>query len=186
MPGEDGDGKGAEDGRKAKAPPQASEARLGRDDRPQAGRLRIRKGRRRIALAIALVIILIPVLYIFVIPRTEVSVRVFYNESVLNRINIDPQITNTGTNEATDVTLTIAVVNSTDREMGRKVYSIPGIARVFGVARLDAFDFRGDQFERYTIVIDIELSAGGTTLTRHWSHSTEEPWLNLDWTDKVS
>ncbi len=143
-------------------------------------------GRRRIAMAVAIVIILIPVLYFFVIPRTDVNVRIFYNESVLNRINIDPQLTNPGTNEATAVTLTIAVVNSTDREMGRKVYSIPSIARVFGVTRLDAFGFRGDQYERYTIVIDIELRAGGTTLTRHWSHNTEEPWLNLDWTDRVT
>lgn len=145
-----------------------------------------RRGRRRIALVIALVVILIPALYFFVIPRTELSVRVFYNESVLNNINVDPQITNTGTNEAESLTLTIAVVNSTDYEMGKKEYSIGDIPPVMGVAKLDALTFRGSQYERYTIVIDIELNAGGTTLTRHWSHNTEEPYLNLDWTDRVS
>ncbi len=144
-----------------------------------------RKGRRRIALVIVLVAILIPALYFFVIPRTEVNVRVFYNESVLNQINIDPQITNTGTNEATAVTLRIEVVNSTDNEMGKKEYSVPSVVQVLGVAKLDALSFRGDQYERYTIIIDIELKAGGTTLARHWSHNTEEPWLNLDWTDRV-
>jgi len=145
-----------------------------------------RRGRRRIALVTALVVILIPALYFFVIPRTELSVRVFYNESVLNNINVDPQITNTGTNEAESLTLTIAVVNSTDYEMGKKEYSIGDIPPVMGVAKLDALTFRGSQYERYTIVIDIELNAGGTTLTRHWSHNTEEPYLNLDWTDRVN
>lgn len=151
----------------------------------QAPRTR-RRRRRRIGLAVALIIVLIPVLYIFVIPRTDVAVKVFYNESMLNQINFDPQITNAGTNEATAVTLRLSVVNSTDFEMGRKEYSIREIEPVTGVARLDALNFRGNQYERYTIIIDIELSAGGTTLSRHWSHSTEEPWLNQDWTDKVA
>ena len=144
-----------------------------------------RRRRRRIGLAVAIAIILIPAMYFFVIPRTEINVRVFYNETLLNHIYIDPQITNTGTNEATAVTLRIAVVNSTDSEMGRKEYSINEIEPVMGVARLDALNFRGDQYERYTILIDIELRAGGATLSRHWSHSTEEPWLNQEWTDKV-
>jgi hypothetical protein len=144
-----------------------------------------RRRNRRMALAVVLVIILIPLLYVFVIPRTEVSVRVFYNESMLNRIFVDPEIANTGTNEVSAVTLRIAVVNSTDFEMGKKEYSVPGITQVFGLAKLDAIGFRGDQYERYTIIIDIELTAGGTVLSRHWSHSTEEPWLNQDWTDKV-
>lgn len=149
-------------------------------------RRRRRRSRKRIALAVVLVIILVPLLYLFVIPRTDVSVRVFYNESVLNQINIDAQITNTGTNEATGVTLTVAVVNSTDAEMAKREYSVPSIAQVFGVAKLDSLSFRGNQFEKYTITIDIELSAGGTTHRRHWSHDTEEPWLNQDWTDRVS
>ena len=144
-----------------------------------------RKRRRNIAIVIVLVAILVPALYFFVIPRTEVNVRVFYNESLLNQINIDPQITNTGTNEATAVTLRISVVNATDHEMGKKEYSIGEIEPVMGIAKLDPLTFRGSQYERYTIVVDIEMSAGGTTLARHWSHNTEEPWLNLDWTDKV-
>jgi len=78
-----------------------------------------RRRNRRMALAVVLVIILIPLLYVFVIPRTEVSVRVFYNESMLNRIFVDPEIANTGTNEVSAVTLRIAVVNSTDFEMGK-------------------------------------------------------------------
>jgi len=162
-----------------------AESDAGEDERRGLLKRR-RRGRRNIALVIALVVILIPALYLFVIPRTEVNVRVFYNESVLNNINIDPQITNTGTNEATALTLTIAVVNSTDFEMGKKEYAVSGVARVFGVAKLDALTFRGNQYERYTIIIDIEVKAGGTTLSRHWSHNTEEPYLNLDWTDTVS
>ena len=149
-------------------------------------RRRRRRSRKRLALAVVLVIILVPLLYLFVIPRTDVSVRVFYNESVLNQINVDAQISNTGTNEATDVTLTVTVVNSTDAEMARREYSVPSIAQVFGVAKLDSQSFRGDQFEKYTIIIDIELRAGGMTHRRHWSHDTEEPWLNQDWTDRVS
>jgi hypothetical protein len=145
-----------------------------------------RKGRRWIAIVIVLVVLLIPALYFLIIPRTDVSVRVFYNESVLNQINVDPQIINTGTNEVESVTLRISVVNSTDYDMGQKEYSIGEIAPVTGVAKLDSLTFRGDQYDRYTIIIDIELNAGGTTLSRHWSHNTEEPWLNLDWTDKVA
>jgi len=157
----------------------------GGDERRGVLKMR-RRGRRRIALVIALVVILIPALYLFVIPRTEVSVRIFYNESVLNNINVDTQISNTGTNEAGSLILTIAVVNSTDYEMGKKEYSIGKIAPVMGIARLDALTFRGNQYERYTIVIDIELNVGGTTLSRHWSHNTEEPYMNLDWTDRVA
>jgi len=154
------------------------------DEKRQALRKR-RKRRRNMAILIVLVIILIPALYFLVIPRTELSVRVFYNESVLNQINIDPQIANSGTNEATAVTLKIAVVNETDYEMGKKEYSIGEIEPVMGIAKLDPLTFRGSQYERYTIVVDIQWNAGGTTLSRHWSHNTEEPWLNLDWTDKV-
>ncbi|MBM4249977.1 MAG: hypothetical protein FJ149_11225 [Euryarchaeota archaeon] len=150
---------------------------------PRQGR---RRSRRRIAAAVVVVAVLVPLLYLFVIPRTEVVVRVHYNESVLNQINIDPQISNPGTNEATAVTLRIAVVNSTDAEMGKREYTVARIAQVFGVAKLDALTFRGDQYEKYTIIIDIELSAGGQTHKRHWSHSTAEPWLNQDWTDRVS
>lgn len=149
------------------------------------GKRRRWSGHRKAALLIVSVIIIIPLLYSFVIPRTELSVKVYYNESVLNQINIDPEIRNGGTNELTALTLRVAVVNSTDREMGSKGYTIGSVAPVFGVARLDALTFRGDQYERYTIVIDLEFSAGGTVHTRHWSHDTQEPWLNQDWTDKV-
>jgi len=149
------------------------------------GKRRRWSGRRKAALLIVSVIIIIPLLYFFVIPRTELSVKVYYNESVLNQINIDPEIRNSGTNELTALTLRVAVVNSTDWEMGSKEYTIGSVAPVFGVARLDALTFRGDQYERYTFVIDLEFSAGGTVHTRHWSHDTQEPWLNQDWTDKV-
>jgi hypothetical protein len=161
------------------------EARVESGEERREARQKRRKSRRRIAIVIVLIVILIPALYFLVIPRTDVSVRVFYNESVLNQINVDPQIINTGTNEVESVTLRISVVNSTDYDMGHKEYSITEIAPVTGVAKLDSLTFRGDQYDRYTIIIDIDLTAGGTTQSRHWSHNTEEPWMNQDWTDKV-
>jgi hypothetical protein len=152
--------------------------------RPDARR---RRGRhRRLALLAVAVIVIIPLLYFFVIPRTELAVKVSYNESVLNRINVAAQLKNSGTQEVTDVDLDVSVVNSTDSGMGSREYSVGTVAPYMGVAKLQSLTFRGDQYERYTIVVTISFSAGGERHSRHFSHDTQEPWMNQDWTDVIS
>jgi hypothetical protein len=145
------------------------------------------KGRRKLKLAAAvlLVIVLIPLLYFVIIPRTELTLKVFYNESLLNQINVDSELRNGGTVSADDISLEISVVNSTDAQMGQGNYS-GSIGPFSGPKKLDAITFRGSQYEDYTIIIDLKFSSGGRDYSRHWSHDTEEPWLNQEFTETVS
>jgi hypothetical protein len=60
------------------------------------------------------------------------------------------------------------------------------IAPFSGPERLDAITFRGSQYEEYTIIIELHFSSGGRGFSGHWSHDTEEPWMNQDFTETVS
>jgi hypothetical protein len=142
--------------------------------------------RRKIALCIALLIIIPAVLYIGVIPRTELTVKVRYNEGLLNQINIAAELRNTGTIDAGSIKLEVSVVNSTDMEMGNAEYLVSYVGAHQSPHRLDTLTFRGNQLERYTVLIDLEFTSGSRTFSRHWSHNTDEPWINQDFVDTVS
>ena len=149
--------------------------------------VRPRSGRKiKIAAAVILVVILIPLLYFVIIPRTELTLKVYYNESLLNQINVDPELRNGGTVSVDDLTLKISVLNSTDGEMGHKDYVESSIGPFSGPTKLDAISFRGSQYEEYTIFIELHFSSGGRDFDRHWSHDTEEPWMNQEFTETVS
>ena len=147
---------------------------------------RRRRRRRRAVWLVVVIVIIIPLLYFFVIPRTELAVKVYYNESMLNQINVATELRNSGTAEVSDIDLDVTVVNSTDQGMGSREYSVGTVAPYMGVAKVPSITFRGDQFDRYTIIVDISFSAGGQSHSRHFSHDTQEPWMNQDWTDTVS
>jgi hypothetical protein len=148
----------------------------------------VKKGRTRLkmAAAVLLVVIIIPLLYFVIIPRTELTLKVSYNESLLNQINVDPELRNGGTVGISGLVLNITVVNSTDSEMGSREYSVSSISPFSGPARLPVLSFRGDQYDEYTILIELSFSAGGQAYSRHWSHETDEPWMNQDFMETVS
>jgi len=131
------------------------------EDAGEAAPVKKRRGRLMLAVAIILVVVLIPMLYFVVIPRTELTLKVYYNESVLNQINVDSELRNGGTVAVDDLTLEISVVNSTDQEMGEHNYTVGSIAPFSGPERLEAITFRGSQYEDYTIMIDLQFSSGG-------------------------
>ena len=145
-----------------------------------------RRGRLMLVVAVVLVVVLILLLYYVVIPRTELTLKVYYNESVLNQINVDSELRNGGTVAVDDLTLEISVVNSTDQQMGEHNYTVRTIAPFSGPERLEAITFRGSQYEDYTIIIDLQFNSGGRAYSGHWSHETEEPWMNQDFTETVS
>ncbi|MEM4728238.1 MAG: hypothetical protein QXH42_00550 [Thermoplasmata archaeon] len=145
----------------------------------------LKKRRRRAVALVALLIVLPPLLYFVVIPRTELKVRVFYNEGVLNRINIDPELRNAGTLALERVILRVEVVDSKDSEMGEREYRVSSVPAFAPPHRLDALTFRGDQYDSYTIIITIEFVAGGKCFKARWSHTTGEPWMNQEWEDTV-
>lgn len=145
-----------------------------------------RRGKLMLAVAAVLVVVLIPLLYFVVIPRTELTLKVYYNESVLNQINVDSELRNGGTVAVDDLTLEISVVNSSDQEMGGQNYTVRSIAPFSGPEKLEAITFRGSQYDEYTIIIDLQFSSGGRGYSGHWSHGTEEPWMNQDFTETVS
>ena len=148
----------------------------------------VKKGRRKLKLAAAvvLVIVLVPLLYFVVIPRTELTLKIYYNESLLNQINVDSELRNGGTVGVDDITLEISVVNFTDAQMGHQNYSVPSVGSFSAPQKLDAITFRGSQYEEYTIIIDLHFSSQGRDFSGHWSHDTEEPWMNQDFTETVS
>ncbi|MGQ9583457.1 MAG: hypothetical protein ACUVV6_08115 [Thermoplasmatota archaeon] len=149
------------------------------------GEAKRRKNRRRAALLILLLALAPPLLYLTVIPRTELILRVFYNEGVLNQINVDPELRNAGTLEVGGVELELAVLSSRDEEMAAAGYNVSSVPPLGGLSRLRALTFRGDQYEGYTIVIDLRFRSGGRVFTAHWSHTTAEPWMNQEWRDIV-
>ena len=145
-----------------------------------------KRGRgRMLAVVVVVVAVLIPLLYFLVVPRTELTLKVYYNESLLNQINVDPELRNDGTVAVENVVLEISVVNSTDQQQGERNYTAPSIPP-HSANRLEAITFRGSQYEDYTIIIDLSFSAGGHSYSEHWSHQTKEPWMNQDFTETVS
>jgi hypothetical protein len=148
----------------------------------------VKKSRRKLKLAAAvvMVIIVVPLLYFVIIPRTELSLKIYYNESVMNQINFDTELRNGGTVPIDDITLEISVVNSTDAQMGHQNNSVQNIGPFSAPKDLDAISFRGSQYEQYTIIIDLHFSSQGRDFSNHWSHQTEEPWMNQDFTETVS
>jgi hypothetical protein len=145
-----------------------------------------RRGKLMLVVAVVLVVVLIPLVYFVVIPRTDLTLKVSYNESVLNQINVDSELRNGGTVAVEDLTVEISVVNTTDQEMAGRNYTVRSISPFSEPERLDAITFRGSQYEEYTIIIDLEFSSGGQKYSGHWSHETEEPWMNQDFTETVS
>jgi hypothetical protein len=142
--------------------------------------------RRNIAIGVALLIIIPAILYVGVIPRTEFTVKVRYNEGLLNQINIATELRNTGTIDAGSIKLEVSIVNSTDMEMGNAEYLVSYVGVHQSPHRLDTLTFRGNQLERYTVLIDLEFTSGSSTFSHHWSHNTAEPWINQDFVDTVS
>ena len=142
--------------------------------------------RRKVAVAVALLIIIPAVLYFGVVPRTELTLKVRYNEGILNQINIASELRNTGTIDAGSIKLELSVSNRSDTEMGKAEYLISIVAAHAGPYRPDTLTFRGNQLERYTIIVELEFSSGSRTFTRHWSFNTAEPWMNQDFSDTVS
>lgn len=145
-----------------------------------------KRGRgRMLVVAVVAVLVLIPLLYFVVIPRTELTLKIYYNESLLNQINVDAELRNGGTVSVDDVALEISVVNSTDQEQAGHNYTPSSIAP-HATYRGEAMTFRGSQYEDYTILIDLRFSAGGRSYSEHWSHETKEPWMNQEFTEMVS
>jgi len=145
-----------------------------------------RRGRLMGAVLIVLVVVLIPLLYFVVIPRTDLTLKVYYNESMLNQINVDSELRNGGTVAVDGLVLEISVVNSTDQQVGGQNYTVTSIGPFSPPEKLQAISFRGDQYEGYTIIIDLTFRAGGRSFSEHWSHETKEPWMNQDFTETVS
>ena len=145
-----------------------------------------RRGRLMGAVLIVLVVVLIPLLYFVAIPRTDLTLKVYYNESMLNQINVDSELRNGGTVAVDGLVLEISVVNSTDQQVGGQNYTVTSIGPFSPPEKLQAISFRGDQYEGYTIIIDLTFRAGGRSFSEHWSHETKEPWMNQDFTETVS
>ncbi len=147
--------------------------------------LRRRRARRRAALLALLLALAPPLLYLTVIPRTELTLSLFYNEGILNQINVDAELRNAGTLEARGVELRIEVVSSRDEEMAAAEYSVASLSHMGGLSRLRALTFRGDQYEAYTIIAHLSFRSGERLFTAQWSHTIAEPWMNQEWRETL-
>src|SRR3990172_8564462 len=74
------------------------------------------RARRLKVVGIGLTALLLPVLlWGLVIPRTDVTVTVWFNEGMLNAINVDSKVSNGGTLVLQGLEVSVEVFNASDR-----------------------------------------------------------------------
>lgn len=168
------------------APPVTRRKRVHREDRaphpaPTAPRDPRRKKRRVVVLAVVLLVIALPAGWYAVTPRAQATLLLHYNESLLNTINIDGKLRNTGTGELSNLRVNISVLNPDDNREAtaeEEAGSLPS----FGQWVFHGLRFNGDQTAGYTLLVKVTFAGeGGGTVSRSVTLRTEEPFLNLKW-----
>jgi len=141
---------------------------------------------RRIFMVVAAVVIailvVIAVLWMYVIPRTELTVTTAYREGSLNAINVNVKLENTGTEDIRDIRWEIEVRNGTQSfidESGNISKISPGGSKQIST------HFFGDQWETYDIHVNLSFESKGTVFTEEFTHSNGG-YMNERLTDTVS
>lgn len=143
------------------------------------------KQKKQIVIAIiALGIILILLIsYLYIIPRTRLTVKTLFNEN-FSGIAVGCYIKNSGNRDIKDFSIYMEIRNSTKVVMDSCNYSRKLIepGEDFFTPNLQ---FYGDQYEEYTIILEIEFWSEDKLYKETIKHTAKD-YLNLKWEDKIS
>ena len=127
---------------------------------------------KKVLFAIFTVAILVALAYFF-IPTVNADVRVLYFEGAAGAINVDSKLKNDGNTALVNFELGIIVVDSNDKVIQNVTHTLSR-AEARTSYSFDNIYFKGDHYETYHIIINIEFMADGDTYSAQYSHETDE------------
>lgn len=132
---------------------------------------------------IVTVVLIVGSLYLYIIPRTELTTKTYFNEN-FSGIAVGCKIKNTGNQDIENFFIHFEIRNSTKVVMDNLTFSkkliVPGDN--FYVPGLQFF---GDQWDEYLIILEIEFKCEGKLYKETIKHTAKD-YLNLNWEDKIS
>ncbi len=139
---------------------------------------------------IVIVTVVAPVLYTYVIPRSELTITTVYHETTgtgsVGYITVALKVTNTGTTPVEDVNVTLHVINGSMDLKGWSNRTFDSIGpRQYRTLDLS---FAGSHYKDYMISISVRARIGDEVRQKRMSHDViddKQPYMNIEWADSI-
>ena len=125
-------------------------------------------------------LLLVFVCYSYVIPRTEVEIDTVYHSSY-SALFVQSKISNTGTNQISNLKIKSSVWNGT--EMLETDTHYPGILNAKQSVKLPPLIFDGPHSDSYELLINLEFIIDGKKQTLAYNYEIAD-YGNLAWHDQ--
>ena len=129
---------------------------------------------------IVLALFLVFICYSYIIPRTEIEIDTVYHSSY-SALFVQSKISNTGTEEITDLKIKSSVWN--DSEMLETETHYPGILQAKQSVKLPPLLFDGPHADEYYLVIVLEFNGKEGKQSIVYSYKIKD-YGNLAWHDQ--
>jgi hypothetical protein len=143
--------------------------------------------KKAVAVVVLVGLVLPALLYGFVIPRADVTVRTWFNEGLLNAMTVDTKVINDGTVEVTNLDINISVMKDV-KGVEVHVADLTGYSSSVGMMsekKFTSITYHDDMNAKYILEIKVSFDAGGTHITKSYTHRVNEPVMNLYFNDRV-
>jgi hypothetical protein len=143
--------------------------------------------KKAVAVGVLVGLVLPALLYGFVIPRADVTVRTWFNEGFLNAMTVDAKVINSGTVEVSNLDINISVMKDV-KGVEVHVADLTGYSSSVGFMSEEKFSsitFHDDQNAKYILVVKISFDAGGTQITKSYTHRVNTAVMNTYFNDHI-
>jgi|GEM_PF-4968865 len=143
--------------------------------------------KKAVAVAVLVGLVLPAVLYGFVIPRADVTVRTWFNEGFLNAITVDAKVLNDGTVEVRNLDINISVMKEV-KGVEVHVADLTGYSSSVGIMsekKFTSIGFHDDQNAKYIIEVKVTFEAGSSHVSKSYTHHVNQATMNLYFNDRV-
>ena len=144
--------------------------------------------KKAIAVGFVVCLLLPALLYGFVIPRVDVTVRTWYYEGFLSSITVDSKVLNDGSVEVTNLDINISVmkaVGSYDVYIAQFTGQTPSIG-IMSEKNFEGISLHDDQNDKYVLQVKITFDAGSQHVSRSYTHHIDGPYMNVFFNDHIS
>ena len=125
-------------------------------------------------------ILLVSLCYSYLLPRTEVEIDTVYHSSY-SALFVQSKISNTGTQEITDLKVKLSVWNST--EMLSSDIHYPGVLNAKQSVKLPVLIFDGPHADSYELIISMEFNSNDGKQILNYNYKIAD-YGNLAWHDQ--
>ena len=125
-------------------------------------------------------ILLVSLCYSYLLPRTEVEIDTVYHSSY-SALFVQSKISNTGTQEITDLKVKLSVWNSTDMLSSDTHY--PGVLNAKQSVKLPVLFFDGPHADSYELIISMEFNSNDGKQILNYNYKIAD-YGNLAWHDQ--